>query len=677
MASYIYDPIDLTQPSIRLARLLGGEGDDIQCEIFQAWLNRPEDLIPYEALSYTWGSTEMTDHVNIINGSKLPVTQNLYLALQYLRFKDGDRILWIDSLCIDQANDAEKGHQVQQMGNIYHRAECVVIWLGPATYETNVLMDSMKLLEEESIDYSRNSWTFWYQAWRNIWTNIQPKLRSVHLDLEVRQRNGLESLFGRSWFSRIWIVQEVANAHAAIVVCGVKYVSARTFALVPSLMGIKPDPHCQSILDIMPGWSREESWWSQKRDLHTLLIKFSRSHASEPLDKIYALLGLSSDACDSDLLRADYSKPVPVIIVDTALFLLRDPELRHTGFQSRWNIPRFLETVSFLSNVVLRLGQHIEKELFMALLLARDDIEVNSKDGNGETLLQIAVKTGNVKLIRILVARDDLDINPKDKNGETPLQIAVTDRDTGEAIRKEVLRLLLTRDDIDVNSKDKNGKSPLRLAVENQAAEEVRLLLMRHDINVDFKDEDAESLLRTAVEKGNERVLRELLRVHEIDVDSKDENGKSLLHIAAELGPGSNWVYLVRELLGSHEFDLDSKDENGKSLLHIAVEKRNLKLVRELLEFHKIDVNLEDNEGISPLYKAVANRDGWIVRQLLASKGIDVNLKGLSDEALRWMASHNFVNRETADSQKSVEKQENVELPVHDEKKRRLLCIVM
>jgi hypothetical protein len=199
MASYIYDPLDLAQPTIRLARLLRGESDDIQCEIFQAWLNRPEDLIPYEALSYTWGSTHLTDNVNI-NGSNLAVTQNLYLALEYLRFKDEDRILWIDGLCIDQKNDKEKGHQVQQMGNIYHRSERVIMWLGLGTYETNVIMDSVKLLEEECINHSRN---ISEQARREIWLNIQPMLMSMHSDLEVRQRNGLESLFGRSWFRRV------------------------------------------------------------------------------------------------------------------------------------------------------------------------------------------------------------------------------------------------------------------------------------------------------------------------------------------------------------------------------------------------------------------------------------------------------------------------------------------
>lgn len=76
----------------------------------------------------------------------------------------------------------------------------------------------------------------------------------------------------------------------------------------------------------------------------------------------------------------------------------------------------------------------------------------------------------------------------------------------------------------------------------------------------------------------------------------------------------------------------------------------------------------------------MANKDEWVVRVLLASNGIDVNLKGLSNEALRWMAYHNFVNPETVESvedQESVESQESVELPVPQRRKRRLLCLSM
>jgi hypothetical protein len=54
-------------------------------------------------------------------------------------------------------------------------------------------------------------------------------------------------------------------------------------------METSPESQWQAVLDIMPGLSREESWWNEKRDLHTLLSKFIRSKASDPRDMVYAL----------------------------------------------------------------------------------------------------------------------------------------------------------------------------------------------------------------------------------------------------------------------------------------------------------------------------------------------------------------------------------------------------
>ena len=131
----------------------------------------------------------------------------------------------------------------------------------------------------------------------------------------------MECLLGRPWFKRVWILQEVANAKAAVVCSGTKSVSARIFALAPLLIGAKLEPHCQAVLDIMPGSSRKESWWSQKRDLYTLLLKFRGSEASDQRDMIYALLGISSDAQDTDNLRADYTKTVQQVVHDATSFL--------------------------------------------------------------------------------------------------------------------------------------------------------------------------------------------------------------------------------------------------------------------------------------------------------------------------------------------------------------------
>ena len=226
--------------------------DDIQCELFEGWINQLEGGIPYDALSYTWGSTEMAAKITI-DGNTTYITRNLYLALQHLRFEDKDRILWIDAICINQGDNEEKQHQVQQMGYIYKEAEQVVIWLGQGTNETDLLLDFIKHLHENNVRIE-GDWKRSAQLWMHHRTITQPRLREME-----RWREGMVFLLGRPWFRRIWILQEIANARVATVICGKKSVSARTFAQFPSLLGLQLQPHCQAVLDIMPGLSREES----------------------------------------------------------------------------------------------------------------------------------------------------------------------------------------------------------------------------------------------------------------------------------------------------------------------------------------------------------------------------------------------------------------------------------
>lgn len=39
--------------------------------------------------------------------------------------------LWVDALCISQADDQETGHQVMHVGKVYENAASVLVWLGP------------------------------------------------------------------------------------------------------------------------------------------------------------------------------------------------------------------------------------------------------------------------------------------------------------------------------------------------------------------------------------------------------------------------------------------------------------------------------------------------------------------------------------------------------------------
>lgn len=61
--------------------------------------------VPYEALSYTWGSNVSSDKI-WLGFQQVEVTENLYFALKNLRQTAQDRILWIDALCIDQTHHA-------------------------------------------------------------------------------------------------------------------------------------------------------------------------------------------------------------------------------------------------------------------------------------------------------------------------------------------------------------------------------------------------------------------------------------------------------------------------------------------------------------------------------------------------------------------------------------------
>lgn len=312
MGVYKYEQIDLERPAFRLLQLLQGDGPAIECMLYQAFLDGT-DTVPYEALSYTWGSIEKSAIV-IVNGKALKITTNLYTALQHLRSKHVDKILWVDAICINQENERERGHQVQQMCKIYSQAEAVTVWLGESTDETDLLMESLQRLDEYSSTERHKNWDF--QRWKSFWTLIPRGPASQLL-------KGLSLLLQRPWFRRVWVLQEISNSRRASICCGKQFVKARTFAIAPLLLGMKPERHCQAVLDIMPGRLREESWWSESRDLYNLLSKFRESEASDPRDKVYALLGISSDAYDHDNLRPDYTKSLQEVIQNTSTFLFR------------------------------------------------------------------------------------------------------------------------------------------------------------------------------------------------------------------------------------------------------------------------------------------------------------------------------------------------------------------
>ncbi|KAK1778528.1 heterokaryon incompatibility protein-domain-containing protein [Copromyces sp. CBS 386.78] len=316
---YQYQRIDLSTDAIRLVRLFSGYREEpIQCELVETFLHKVDGL-PYEALSYAWGKSS-DEHTIFINDQKALVGENLHMALLALRQQYEDRLLWIDAICIDQGNRKEKGHQVGQMRQIYEHAQKVLIWLGPSNPEIDLLMNMAGMWDYRTRQGpgARHEQT-WIDSWNSLTSNETGLYKE---EVTTRRRNSLQEILNRPWFRRVWIIQEAASASRATILCGSKALSSQGFSLLPYLLGLELDSSTQAILDILPSYRRQKTWWGEKNNLETLLMKFSASEATDPRDKIYALLGIASDARASNTLRPDYEISLDRAIYNTISFLL-------------------------------------------------------------------------------------------------------------------------------------------------------------------------------------------------------------------------------------------------------------------------------------------------------------------------------------------------------------------
>jgi hypothetical protein len=87
--------------------------------------------IPYQALSYFWGEAKITKTI-LCDGQRLEITENLHLTLWLFREEQNHYFIWVDAICINQADEEEKTEHVKMMKDIYTQVELVLAWLGPA-----------------------------------------------------------------------------------------------------------------------------------------------------------------------------------------------------------------------------------------------------------------------------------------------------------------------------------------------------------------------------------------------------------------------------------------------------------------------------------------------------------------------------------------------------------------
>ena len=138
--------VDTTQHQIRIFEVQPGSHDDpVECTLKVASLD--DKSLEFTALSYVWGIPSETATI-VVNRHPVSVTTSLASALRNFRNLLSQetilrRILWVDAVCINQHDPAERIFQVQMMGDIYSSATDVFVFLGDGNRHTDFALDRM------------------------------------------------------------------------------------------------------------------------------------------------------------------------------------------------------------------------------------------------------------------------------------------------------------------------------------------------------------------------------------------------------------------------------------------------------------------------------------------------------------------------------------------------------
>ena len=341
MVPYRYSPLNESLNEIRLLELHPGDfSADLHVSIRKATLilEAPpihEALLmagppSYEALSYVWGTTENPVEIKVgPSGSEtLAITQNLAIALPYLRHEKHFRTLWIDAICIDQQNLHERSSQVKMMGDIYRLADRAVVWLGiEKDNSAHILKLLSQLGSESEVDYRLLAVSPASSESTFHWSDRNQTL--PYSDQEIRD---MGALFSRPWFSRLWVCQEIRLARSnSILICSSETMLCRTFFKGIFCLtfrrwdrhayfeGSKLAEQIEQVLNLY-GMEIELGLCEMIRNLHPF-------KCSDARDRIYAVLSLLDRFDEGFKIEPDYTQTTAVIYKEFALKYIEHHQL--------------------------------------------------------------------------------------------------------------------------------------------------------------------------------------------------------------------------------------------------------------------------------------------------------------------------------------------------------------
>ncbi|CVK91471.1 related to heterokaryon incompatibility protein (het-6OR allele) [Fusarium mangiferae] len=348
-----------TRPTIR--EVLAAEND-------LPWRYKWGDFV---ALSYVWGYPKRKEgeppYLITVDGVAFEVGPNLYFALTQLscstRVRQGFKV-WIDAICINQADLDERSQQVTRMRDIYQSAWQVVIWLGPEEHDSSLAICALDWLARES-EQAKPMERFYSEEFSvdlRPLVIIWPRYKS---SMKKDVYRALFHFFTRPYWRRMWIVQEVAMGNmSSPVICGNACISWNDLYKAVGIIADDESRFGREILEtvqprILPAWSFEfardrllhERTWAPERmwKIHQTMTKIQNNQrlallsteweelvralsiardslVTEEKDRVYGILGIKVIA-DRVHIEPDYNLSLSAIYTNFTEELLSKGDL--------------------------------------------------------------------------------------------------------------------------------------------------------------------------------------------------------------------------------------------------------------------------------------------------------------------------------------------------------------
>ncbi|KAI4246122.1 MAG: hypothetical protein L6R40_002074 [Gallowayella cf. fulva] len=337
---YEYKPLS-SADSIRLLYLKPAISfdADLECQLIERAIhNGPA----YEALSYVWGKDEFPKTLYLPDGAGsggcLHITENLDAALRRLRLRDTTRLMWVDAVCIKQADDVEKAQQVARMASIYRNAVGVVAWLGEspeatAALDIGVVLSLSQKAEEMGLKSPEESNR---EIVRNYVYGDSDKVAWLLGFMREVENANVSSIYESAWFTRMWIMQEALLAKRLTLCHGVVAMGwddfERLMMLIHAVNAAVKSPipgqdtfikHGWSLIEVLDHWRRRsEHPEAPASEMQYYMHQLRRRQCKDDRDRVFALLGLLPDHSLPGI-RPDYSKNVVQVYTELTRSQLR------------------------------------------------------------------------------------------------------------------------------------------------------------------------------------------------------------------------------------------------------------------------------------------------------------------------------------------------------------------